>query len=368
MKFKARKNDLLRELQLTQGIVDKKHTIPILSNLLVQSHTDDISIIATDTEITMKNRCPAEILEEGQMTIPARKAFEIVRNLPEADVEIELQENFWLQLKCANSQFRICGLDPADFPKVPEVPEAAMYVLDPARFKELLQAVLISTPVDETRFPISGALFSLTKKATTMVSTDGHRLSVFDIPEKRKGPKEDLTVIIARKTLMEMRRMLDMEIKEVQCAVEGTNVIFLVDKRTLISNTIQKKFPDYKGVFPEVSDKQVKLGRNELEKAIRRVAVLSSEKSRSVKLAFSTNSLTLSAGTPEMGEAKEELPVEFDCELEVCFNYQYILDFLGVAGTDQINLRLKDGQTQGVFEPLGVEGYSFKHVVMPMRV
>jgi DNA polymerase-3 subunit beta len=368
MKFKVKKQDFFRELQLFQGIVDKKHTIPVLSNALIEASADEISLVASDTEVTMKNYCPADVREKGRITLPARKTFEIVKNLPEAEVEIELLENFWLTLKCENSQFRICGLDPDTFPQVPEIPKEGLIALDPARVKDMLQAIMISVPTDDTRFPVSGALITLSKEVTRMVSTDGHRLSLYEVTEKRKAPKEEIMVVVARKTLMELKKVLDMGIKELKCCLEGNNIVFLADKRVLISNTIQKKYPDYKGVFPPALEKHVLLEKSQLESAIRRVSVLSSDKARSVKLTFKEGMLTLSTATPEMGDAREDFKVDFPDDVELCFNYQYILDLLGVIGSGKVLLSLKDGQTQGVFEPAEAKGYSFRHVIMPMRV
>ena len=372
MELVVRKNDLLRELQLFQGIVERKNTIPILANVLMEAKGDEVRLLATDLEVGLRSRCAASVSKSGALTLPAKKFYEIVKALPETDVRIEEDKG---GVKVAADRFdsRMQTLPLEDFPSVPEGSGHGSAVLPSKGLREMIAKTQFAITGEDTRYFLNGALLVLKDDQMSLVATDGHRLALVstkrDVPEGEKGG-EPVRIILPKKTLLELARLLteggDNEVKYER----GENHLFFdIGGRVLISRMIEGQFPAYERVIPKANDKHAEIERERITSAIRRVALLSNERSRAVKLQIEEGRGVVTSQSPEFGEAHEEITVEYKGPaLQICFNAQYVLDFLAVVETDSIALELKDEVSQAVMRPLGASEYDYTYVVMPMRI
>ena len=370
MELSVRRTDLLRELQLFQGIVERKNTIPILANVLIEASNDnDVLLIATDLEVGLRSRCPASVVKGGALTIPAKKLYEIVRALPDTDIRI--QEGAKGAVKVAAEKFdsRMQTLPRADFPTLPEGGSAASVSLPRAVIREMVAKTQFAVTGEETRYFLNGALFILKPDTMSLVATDGHRLALVTSAREGGQSGDDIQAILPKKTLWELSRLLVDGDDDVKYECGENHLFFDVNGRQLISRIIDAQFPAYERVIPKQNDKKVEFERDRLTSAIKRVALLSSERSRAVKFQISKNKIDITSSSPEVGEATETLVVDYPGEaIEICFNAQYVLDFLNVAETDSVQLEFKDEMSQAVMRPVGSEGCDYTYVIMPMRV
>jgi DNA polymerase-3 subunit beta len=370
MEIVVRKNDLLKELQLVQGIVERKNSIPILSNVLTEAHAGELRVAATDLDVSLRCGCPAQVASPGSITLAAKKLYEIMRSLPESDVHIKVEADSWTHIECERVTFKMSGLPREDFPSLPEAKGARGVELPGEVLRDLIARTAFAITAEDARYYLAGALLILEKDRVSMVATDGHRLAY----ASREGPlglSEPQRVLVPRKAIQELARLLETEDAAGFQQVEN-HLVFTVGGRTLSSKMIEGQFPAFEKVIAVTGDKKVTIGRDALATAIRRVSLLSSERSRAIKLALSANRVDLAASSPDLGEARESLPVEYKgASVEIGFNAQYLLDFLGAAGTDEILLELKDHESQGLFKPAPAKegpAVEYRYVVMPMRL
>jgi DNA polymerase III subunit beta len=376
MELVVRKTDLLRELQLFQGIVERKNTIPILANVLLEAKGDEVKLLATDLEVGLRSKCPASVTKGGSLTLPAKKLYEIVKALPETDVRIEEDKS---GVKVAADRFdsRMQTLPREDFPTLPDASGAVSAVLPRDVVKQMVAKTQFAITGEDTRYFLNGALFLLKPDSMSLVSTDGHRLALVTVPrDKSKGKAEaaikegeDNRVILPRKTLLELGRLLSEGEGDVVFERGENHLFFEVGGRLLISRMIDGQFPAFERVIPKNNDKRVEFDRDRLTNAVRRVALLSNERSRAVKIQIDKGKVEILSSSPEFGEAKETLVVDYaSTPVTICFNAQYVLDFLGAVETDSVALEFKDEMSQAVMSPIGADGYSYTYVIMPMRV
>ena len=371
MELVVHKSDLLKELQLFQGIVERKNTIPILANVLMEADGDHIKFLATDLEVGLRSQCPASIKKAGRLTLPAKKLYEIVKSLPETDVRIEEDKS---GVKVAADRFdsRMQTQPPQDFPAVPEGSGGASATLDSAAIRAMVAKTQFAITGEDTRFFLNGALFILRPDAMTLVGTDGHRLALVEVAREggsEKGPTEEIRAILPRKTLWELGKLLADGDGEITYERGENHLFFQVGGRMLISRMIDGQFPAFERVIPKGNNRHIEFDRDRLTNAVRRVALLSNERSRAVKFSIDNGKVEVTSSSPEFGEAHEVLPVEYsDGAMQICFNAQYVLDFLNVVETEQVRLELKDEVSQAVMKPVGAEGYDYTYVIMPMRV
>ena len=372
MELTVRKSDLLPELQLFQGIVERKNTIPILANVLIEANRDgSVRLLATDLEVGLRCQCSASVAKGGSLTIPAKKLYEIVRALPETDIQIKEGAKGSVKISADRFDSRMQTLPREDFPTLPETVEGVSPVSLPrAGLREMVNKTQFAITGEDTRYFLNGALFVLQPGKMQLVATDGHRLAlVATTREKVKGEAEDVQVILPKKTLWELARLLTDGDEEVQYTAGENHLFFNVDGRQLISRVIDAQFPAYERVVPKSNDKVIEFERDRLTSAIKRVALLSSERSRAVKFQIGQDRLDITSSSPEVGEATETLVIEYSGDqVEICFNAQYVLDFLSVADSDSVQLHLKDEMSQAVMTPLGSDGCDYTYVIMPMRV
>jgi DNA polymerase-3 subunit beta len=374
MELVVRKTDLLRELQLFQGIVERKNTIPILANVLIEAEGDEVKFLATDLEVGLRSRCAASVAKGGSLTLPAKKLFEIIKALPETDVRIEEDKN---GVKVAADRFdsRMQTLPREDFPTLPDATGGVSSMLPRDVLKQMIAKTQFAITGEDTRYFLNGALFILRPDSMSLVSTDGHRLALINAardPSAAKGKTgsdEEIRRILPRKTLLELGRLLADGEGDIRYEAGENHLFFDIGGRLLISRMIDGQFPAFERVIPKSNDKRIEFDRDRLTSAIKRVALLSNERSRAVKFQIDAGKVEIASSSPEFGEAKEVVTVEYaGPPVTICFNAQYVLDFLSVADTDGVSLDFKDEMSQAVMKPLNAEGYDYTYVIMPMRV
>ena len=372
MELTVRKSDLLRELQLFQGIVERKNTIPILANVLLEANGDEtVQLLATDLEVGLRSRCVASVAKGGSITIPAKKLYEIVRALPDTDIKIKESAKGAVKVTAEKFDSRMQTLPRDDFPTLPEAtPETTSVSISRSGLREMVGKTQFAITGEDTRYFLNGALFVLQPTKMSLVATDGHRLALVSMPrEKVEGEEQELQAILPKKTLWELARLLADGDEDVRYTCGENHLFFDVDGRQLISRMIDAQFPAYERVIPKGNDKFVEFDRDRLTSAIKRVALLSSERSRAVKFRIDKNKVDITSSSPEVGEATEALTVEYEGDLvEICFNAQYILDFLGVADSESVRLEFKDEMSQAVLKPVTSERCDYTYVIMPMRI
>jgi DNA polymerase-3 subunit beta len=370
MELVVRKNDLLRELQLFQGIVERKNTIPILANVLMEAKGDEVRFLATDLEVGLRSKCQATVAKGGSLTLPAKKFYEIVKSLPETDIRIAEDKG---GVKVAADRFdsRIQTLPREDFPTLPESGGTPSATLSRASVKEMVAKTQFAITGEDTRYFLNGALFVLKPNEMSLVATDGHRLALVSVTRDGQGKKDadEVKAILPKKTLGELGRLLSDGEGDITYERGENHLFFEVGGRLLISRMIDGQFPAYERVIPKGNDKHIEFERDRLTNAVKRVALLSNERSRAVKIQIDKGRVDVTSSSPDLGEAKETLPVEYSGgAMQICFNAQYVLDFLSAVSTDVVSLDLKDEVSQAVMKPVGAEGYDYTYVIMPMRV
>ena len=370
MELVVHKSDLLRELQLFQGIVERKNTIPILANVLLEAKGEEVRLLATDLEVGLRSRCTAAVAKGGSLTLPAKKLYEIVKSLPETDIKIAEDKG---GVKVAADRFdsRMQTLPREDFPALPEGSGSTAIQLPRAGLKEMVAKTQFAITGEDTRYFLNGALFVLRPDSMSLVATDGHRLALVTTKREAKGKKdaEELKPILPKKTLGELSRLLTEGDGDVAFERGENHLFFQVGDRMLISRMIDGQFPAYERVIPKNNDKHIEFERDRLTQAVKRVAILSNERSRAVKFQLEKNKVDVTSSSPEFGEARETLPVDYSGgSMQICFNAQYVLDFLSAVSTDVVALELKDEVSQAMMTPVGAEGYEYTYVIMPMRI
>jgi DNA polymerase-3 subunit beta len=368
MEFVVRKNDLLRELQLFQGIVERKNTIPILANVLMEARGDEVRFLATDLEVGLRSKCKASVTKPGSITLPAKKFYEIVKSLPDTDIRVA-EEKGGVKVAADRFDSRMQTLPREDFPTLPEGGASAAVSLAPAALKEMVAKTQFAITGEDTRYFLNGALFVLRPESMSLVATDGHRLALVNVERDKTKSGEENRAILPKKTLGELARLLAESDGEIGYERGENHLFFNVGDRMLISRMIDGQFPAYERVIPKGNDKHIEFDRDRLTNAVKRVALLSNERSRAVKFQIEKGKVDVTSSSPEIGEAKETLPVDYSGPpLQICFNAQYVLDFLSAVNTDVVALDLKDEVSQAVMTPVGAEGYEYTYVIMPMRI
>jgi DNA polymerase III subunit beta len=367
MELVVRKNDLLRELQLFQGIVERKNTIPILANVLLEANGNEVRLLATDLEVALRSKCEAAVSKGGALTLPAKKLYEIVKALPETDVRIQEDKN---GVKVAADRFdsRMQTLPREDFPTLPDVSGVAKAALPRTALREMVGKTQFAITGEDTRYFLNGAKFVLKPDSLTLVATDGHRLALVEVKHP-VGVEQEVGVILPKKTLLELGKLLSEGDGDITFESGENHLFFEVGGRVLISRMIDGQFPAYERVIPKGNDKLIEFDRERLTSAVKRVALLSNERSRAVKFEIDNGKVEVTSSSSEFGEAREQLAVDYTGgAMAISFNAQYVLDFLNVVETDIVSLSLKDEVSQAVMKPVGAEGYDYTYVIMPMRI
>ena len=371
MEFSVAKSVLLKELNLTQGVVERKTTIPILSNLLLEAADSNLKIGATDLELGVRCGCPAKVKKDGAGTVPAKRLLEIVRSLPEADIRFKLLENHWVQLNCERSSFKLVGMARENFPVLPATPNP-IASLPASVLMAMIQKTIFAISSEESRYTLNGALLLLKPDSATMVATDGHRLALIERQVEIANLKNEFRVLIPKKAMNELLRLAAEGEGEtaVDISKDESHLFFTLGERALISRMLTGQFPNYEAVLPRENTRIVELDKDAVAAAVRRVALLADERSHAVRMQFDNGQVEVFASSGEYGEAHETLEAGYQGEgMLIGFNCQYLLDFLNVLGDGgKVRLELKDEQSAGQLRPSDEEVYHYRYVVMPMRV
>jgi DNA polymerase-3 subunit beta len=372
MEFSIKKEVLLRGLSRIQSIVEKRTTIPILSNVLIEGKDDKIFLTATDLEVGMKAFYPASVISPGKISLSAKKLYEIVRELPEKDVDFRLLENFRVEIHCDKAIFNLAGISPEQFPQIPEMEKESSFSVEGTNLKRMLDRTAFSMSNDDSKYNLNGIFFhAFEEEAKTwfcLVATDGHRLALArsceDIPKiepLRKG------LIFPRKGVMELRKIIEETETRMILGFSKNNAVIAANEITLVVRLVDGEFPDYQKVIPASIETFAVVSRDAFLKLIRRVSTLASEKSRGVKISFTPDLMEVVSSSSEYGEARESLEMEYEGEeTSIGFNARYLLDILASQEGEKIRFQMKDNLSPGLITPL--ENQDCLAVVMPMRL
>jgi DNA polymerase III subunit beta len=367
MEFTVSKADLVRELGLSQGVVEKKTTIPILSNVLLEAKGDRIILTATDLELGIRCSCPARIKKEGAGTIPARKLLEYVRLLPDTDLTIKFLDNHWASLTCGRSKTKIAGMSRDSFPELPQMP-AAIAEVPVKLLSAMITRTMFAISMEESRFTLNGALLLLKDEMITMVATDGHRLAFV---EMALPGQQGFRALIPRKAMGEIIKLADEGAADTKVTITGddNHLFFQFGDRLLITRKLTGNFPDYERVLPKENSNIAKLAKAEIRGAIERVAQFADERSRAIRVQFLPGEVKVFSSSVEMGESEESVTSEYTGpDLEIGFNAQYLLDFFKAISQDHLVFALKDQKSAGELRPSTDGPEQYRYVVMPMRI
>src|SRR5262249_3606272 len=370
MKFRTNKSAVSRELNLLQGVVEKKNTIPILSHILIEAgEGGEISMVATDLDVSVTTTCEAEVEKPGSMVVSARKLFDIVRNLPESDIDFVTQENNWVRVSCGgSSDLKVAVQAKEHFPSTPKA-SGKPIEFPSSLLNKLISRTIYAITQEESRYALNGSLFISSDDRLQMVATDGHRLSIAGGAAVEGGSKEQAKVIIPRKPLTELMRLTAGEDSSVEFSKDENHLFVAIGKRQLTSRMLAVQFPNYELVLPKNNDKSFTTSTDGMTQAIRRASLMADERSHGVKFELATGRLSITSQTADVGEAKEIIPVDYEGDvLNIGFNASYLLDFLTVAGAEQTVFEFKDDQSPALLRPQGESGEDYRYVVMPMRL
>ncbi len=363
MKFSVSKEKLLAGLQTVQNVVSTRTTLPILSNVLLRADDGKLHLTTTDLDVGVSGGIDAQIDKPGATTLPARRLATIVRELPAAEVQIEIDSKNVASIRCGQSFFKILGLPEEEFPPLPKFEDAKIFTLNQQALRDALKKTSYAISTDETRYVLNGILFSFKESKLTMVATDGRRLALVDL-EVEFPRSQEVEIIVPTKCVTELGRLLGDE-GDVKMSVGENQVAFEIGGTLLVSKLIEGNYPNYRQVIPGDAKERITLERETFLNAVHRVSLLSSEKSNSVKLVFSKNNIEIAANTPDVGEARESLAVAYKGrEFSIAFNPEFLQAPLRALSNDEVYLDLIDEMSPGVIKIQS----PFLYVLMPMRI
>jgi len=362
MKFKSTKDVLISGIQTVQNVITTKSTLPILSNILIETQQDGLRLTATDLDVGISCVIPVDIEEQGAITVPAKRFSDIIKELPADSVSITTKKNNQVNIETEACQFKIMGLPKEEFPKLPELKDKSVIKLEQQGLKRMLNLTSFAVSFDETRYILNGILFKINKNNFSLVATDGKRLAIIE-KKLNQGIEQELYIIVPIKTIHELSRNLQDE-GELSMIVGGNQVLFDLGNVTIISRLIEGEFPDYRQVIPPASENKIKFEREQFLLAVKRAALLATPDYQAVKLEVFKNKLVVSKSTPDVGESREEVAVEYQGrELMIGFNPTYLIDVLKNLAEERLELEITDSEKPGVIRSNG-----YVYIVLPMRL
>ncbi len=363
IKLHITKEKILDGLQRVQNVVSSRTTLPILSNVLLQAEKGGLSLTTTDLDVGVRCKIEADVAKTGSTTLPARKLFSILREVSASDVELEVDEKNSASIRSGSSFFKIMGLPEDEFPRFPSVEGGKALKMEQAALSSLLKRTAFAVSTDETRYVLNGVMMSFKADKLTVVATDGRRLALAEADvEVPKGSETEL--ILPTKAVTELQRLLT-DKGDVKLSATENQIVFDLEGTTIVSKLIEGTYPNYRQVIPTEAKERITLEREALLGALHRASILASEKTQSVKLNFTKNNLTITATTPEVGEAKETLAINYKGkDLVIAFNPIYMMDPLRNLDADEVILELTDELSPGVLKI----NAPFLYVLMPMRL
>ena len=364
MEVQVDRDAFLKGLQMVHNVVEPRQTLPILANVLLESEGDVLRLTATDLEVGARVSVPAKVPAAGSITLSARKLLEIVKELPAAALTLRVQDNSWVALRCAGVSYKLVGLSATDFPAVATGAASGWITLDGKLLRDMLAQTIFAVSHDESRYALNGVLFAVQDREIRIVATDGHRLALAVRPLASAGAS--VSGIVPRKAVQEIARIVGSG-EDVQVAISENQFILQMPNVLLMARLIEGTFPNYEQVVPKAHPHRITMSRGPLTAALRRVSVLSEERTKPVKFTLSSGLLKLTAYSPDFGEAEEQIEVPYEGEeMTIGFNSRYVLEALGAQDAEQIVMELKDGLSPGIIKSFEEEGSLC--VIMPMRI
>ncbi len=370
MEITVSKYDLLKELTATQGVVERKTTIPILSNFLFEAAGDKLSITATDLDLSLRTSCPAKVKKEGSCTVPARKLYDYVKLLPDGDITVKLLENHWVNIRSGRSNTKMVGMARSNFPSLPTFPTTGLVKIPAAALRTMISKTIFAISNEESRYTLNGALMVLKPESIVMVATDGHRLAHIE----KQGAKFEVSgenkTLVPKKAMSEIHSLLQAsDTEDTEFAKDESTLFFRIGGRLLTSRQLTGQFPNFEAVLPKDNDKSITIHTEEFSSAIQRVAQFADERSQAIRLKLEKDELKISSSSTETGESEDSIVTAYSGEaVTIGFNSQYLLDFLKASGSDDVRLEFKNAQSAGQLRPEAGEEFKYRYVVMPMRI
>lgn len=368
MKFKIRKSILLKGLTLIQGVIEKKKTLPILANVLIEAKDNIVTLIATDLEIGIKSKFESEVIENGKITVSAKKLFEIVKELSDSLIEIESKDNNWIELKCGNAKFNIVALPPDEYPNINNGENTNNLEVNSKIIKDLIDKTFYSISTDESKYNLNGLFIHNVNNNIRVISTDGHRLSLFqtDIEASNQNILNK-GVIIPRKGIIELKKITEDDNDKLTINFSDNNIVINNEETTLIMRLIDGDFPDYNRVIPEKLDNFAIIESNIFLQTLKRISILANEKSRGINLSITSGKIEISSSNPEFGDATDFINVEYSGpDISVGFNAKYLLDVMHTVNSGSIRFYINDNISPCLIKSSDNEAY--QAVIMPMRL
>jgi DNA polymerase-3 subunit beta len=379
MEITVRKSDLLKELLLLQGVVERKTTMPILANILAEATPEGkLLLAATDLELGLQSACAAQVKKSGACALPARRLLDYIRLLPEADIVLKRLENNWISLRCARANTRMVGMSRENFPELAAFPATGAIELPAAPLQAMIQKTIFAISNEETRYTLNGALLVLKPSSLAVVATDGHRLAhIVQDQLSLGGVSAEMRALVPRKAMAALLSLLEESPADsvVEFAQDDTHIYFRVPyggdgtRRLLSARKLTGQFPNYEAVLPKAQMVSVPLNRQEFMASIKRVAQFADERSHLIRVRMEENKVIVASSNSDMGESDEELATSFSgTPMLIGFNSHYLEQFLEVVSEDEVLLEVKDENSAGQLRPQAVDGIHYRYVVMPMRI
>jgi DNA polymerase-3 subunit beta len=363
MRIEIERDAFFDGLSKTVPITEKKSTLPILSHILMEASGSEMVITATDLEVGLRMRYECEVKDPGKITVPSKKIFEIVRELPSGRIDLELLQTGRIRITSGSSHFELASMDPADYPAWSKLEEVEPVSVPARKLLRIIDKTVYAASIDDSRFNLNGIHFEQQGEETRVVATDGHRLAMIN---EEIGLRLKSQVLVPRKGLSDIRRVLEHSQEDVSIGFEPKNMVIETPNFTMTTRLLEGEYPDYRKVVPEKGDKIVKADRQELMQTLRRVAVLTSDHGRGISVAVSRDKMLFTATHPDLGTAEGSLGVEYDGEeFEIIINVLYLIESLGVIDTDSVFIEYGENDAPVIVRPDPPEGYF--NLVMPMR-
>jgi DNA polymerase-3 subunit beta len=367
MKFSVTKSEILKGLQTVLNVVPQRTTFPILSNVLVEAQKEGLSLSATDLDISMSTLVTASVNQQGAVTVPAKRVNEIARELPEGEIDVQEKEER-VTISGGRSQFRLSGIPKSEFPELPTISKKNYMSVDSTLLTRAVEKTAFAASIDEMRPVLSGVLWHIGKSQTRMVATDGHRLALYKL-DQRTVVEKDTEVNVPPKALYMMTRVAP-EGTSVEVRFEEARVGFYVDSTEITARLVEGEFPDYEQVIPKDNDKIMRIAREELISALKRVSIFSNPNTHLTKLSLRKGKLELFAETAEIGEAKDELACDYEGDnLDIGYNASYLLEILKRLDTEEVIFALSGPLSAGLITPgEQKDGEELLYLLMPIRL
>lgn len=367
MKFTMQRETLLQPLSQVVGVVERRQTLPILANFLLQADDGMLSCTGTDMEVELRATQKADVQQPGRITVPARKLVDICRALPDAcEIALELQDN-QLLINTSNSHFTLSTLPADEFPDLEQADNLQNYTVKEGSLHQLLERTAFAMANQDVRYYLNGLLLEKKGPLLRSVATDGHRLALADLSEEISGGDDEKQVIVPRKGILELLRLLEGDDNEISLGIGSNHIQISRPGLTMTSKLIDGRFPEYEAVIPPANDHDVVINRGRFRTALQRAAILSNEKFRGVRLEFSDGAVKIIAHNPQQEEAVEELDVQHTIpSMSIGFNVTYLLDALSALTTEDVQLKLRDANSSCLIIEPGSE--RTRHVVMPLKL